>query len=88
MITVEDFVKKFNKYDEVDLPKECLVHKEEFIEHKMVLNIAVWKYGEHFFEVTYARDNSGYWSDGESYPPTVAEVFPEEVTVIKYVAKT
>lgn len=88
MITVEDFEKKFNANYEVILPKECLVHEEEFIKHKMVLNIAVWKYGEQFFEVTYVRDNSGYWSDGESYLPTVAEVFPEEVTVIKYVAKT
>ena len=89
MITVEEFVKKFmDEDDEVDLPRSRMVHDEEHIEHKLVCYVEVWEHGTQFFEVTRTRDNSGYWSDGERYPPTVAEVFPEEVTVIRYVAKT
>ena len=89
MITVEEFVEKFiDEDDGVDLPRSCMVHDEEYIDHKSVIYVEVWKHGTQFFEVTFTRDNSGYWSDGESYPPTVDEVFPEEVTVIKYVAKT
>ena len=87
MFTVEDFEKLFNKYDEVNLPPECVVHEEEHIDHKLVLHTIVWKYGEQFFEVIYAKDNAGYWGDGGSHPPIVAEVFPKEVTVTKYVTK-
>lgn len=89
MFTVEEFAEKFIDEDgEVDLPRYCMVHDEENIEHKLVCYIEVWEHGTQFFEVTYARDNSGYWSDGERYPPTVAEVFPVEVKSIKYVERT
>lgn len=89
MLTVEEFVKKFIDEDyEVDLPRYCMVHDEEHIEHKLVIYVEVWKHGTQFFEVTRTRDNVGYWGDGESYPPTVAEVFPIEVKSIEYVERT
>lgn len=88
MFTVKDFKKKLNQFDEVDLPPECLVHEEEYIDGKLLFNIVVWKHGEQFFEMTYTRDNSGYWGEGENYPPEVTEVFPIEVTTTKYVERT
>ena len=89
MLTVEEFVEKFIDEDgEVSLPRTCYIQEENIVDSKLLLCIEVWKKDEQFFEVTYAQDNSGYWDDGESYPPIVAEVFPEEVTITKYVKRT
>ena len=89
MLTVEEFVKKFmNEDDEVDLPRYYMVQDENYVEHKLAYYVEVWKQGTQFFEVTYARDNAGYRGDTETYPPTVAEVFPVEVTVTKYTERT
>lgn len=86
-MTIDEFEEKFIEDGEVKLPQSAIVYEDESIEHKLVISTVVWEYFGQFFEVTYTKDNSGYWRDGESYPPTVAEVFPKEVTVTKYVTK-
>ena len=85
MITVEEFIEKFMEDDEVYLPTSALVYKDESIEHKFVVYTKVFKHFGQFFEVTTSRDNTGYWGDGEKYPPIVTEVFPKEVTTTIYV---
>jgi hypothetical protein len=90
MITAEDFKKLFmpdgngNFIPEVDLPKYDLVYESENVKHKLVISTEVYKYFGQYFGVTYTRDNTGYWSDGESYPAEVAEVFPYTFIETRY----
>lgn len=87
MFTVAEFKERFIEDGEVDLPKYCLVYEERIVDHKLIIYTEVWNYFGQFFEVTYTRDNSGYWGEGESYPVEVQKVFPKEVTKTIYVVK-
>ena len=53
------------------------------VEHKTVYQTDIYSVEvegvTRYFDVTFTRDNSGYWSDGESYPPEIIEVVPVEV---------
>lgn len=55
---------------------KCIVKGDEQCEHKMCWNSNVYQVGAEYFEVTFSRDNSGYWSDGESYDPAFRKVVP------------
>lgn len=57
------------------------VRTEEDVEHKTcyltkVFQVILPVYDVEYFEVTWTRDNSGYWSDGERYPGEVRKVTP------------
>ena len=88
MLTVEEFEEEFFDWHEVHLPLRCMVHTEVYLEHKVLYKIEVWKYEIQFFQITYSRDIIGFWDNNECFPPTVVEVFPEEVTSITYVERT
>lgn len=60
---------------------------EDVVEHKAVYNSNIYQVEGVYFEVTFTRDNCGYWGDGEHYAPTVQEVFPKEITKIIWVNK-
>jgi len=60
---------------------------DDVVEHKTVYNSNVYLVEGIYFEVTFTRDNCGYWSDGERYDPTIQEVFPKVITKIIYVNK-
>jgi len=85
-ITVTQFETTYMDEDgEVDLPLSDRVEEGDTItEHKHVYNTDVYKVGDQFFAVTFTRDNTGYWSDGESYAPTVVEVFAKTITKVVY----
>lgn len=74
-ITVEQFIEQHMEDGEV-FDAECVYAGPDEINHKTVYQTSVYKLGEQHFEVTNSRDNSGYWSDGESYDPHVVEVKP------------
>lgn len=56
------------------------VSVEEDVEHKTCYLTKVYQVdfaeGDEHFEVTWTRDNSGYWGDGERYPGEVRKVKP------------
>jgi hypothetical protein len=83
-ITVEQFKEKHMEDGEVFDAKEVYRGPRE-IEHKSVLQTSVYQVTsgavEQYFEVTTCQDNSGYWSDGESYEPEVNEVKPRKIVV-------
>lgn len=92
MITAQEFEEKyvFDKGWEVFDPEDKVtitnVHSGDWeIEHKSQYKEDVYQIGEQYFAVLQQRDNSGYWSDGESYDPDVYEVKPQQVTVTKWV---
>lgn len=53
---------------------------DDVVDYKRVYRSDIYEVEGIYFEVTFSRDNSGYWSDGERYDPTIAEVFPKQVT--------
>lgn len=57
---------------------------EDVVEHKSVYNSNIYSVNGFFFDVTFTRDNCGYWGDGESYPPEIYEVKPVQVTKTEY----
>lgn len=78
-ITVEQFIEQHMDGDWVNHNKDtCIrVHSgPQEVEHKTVSQTSVYQCGEQYFVVTTMKDNSGYWSDGESYDPHVVEVKP------------
>ena len=89
MITAKEFEAQFITEDgECSLPgTACVDVGDEIAEHKTVYNSNVYLYEDQYFQVTWSRSNSGYWSDSESYPPEVVEVEPHEVTRIVYLTK-
>ena len=56
---------------------------DDVVEHKTVCQTNIYSVEVEgvtkYFDVTFTSDNSGYWSDGESYPPEITEVVPVEV---------
>ena len=70
---------------------KCIVSGDDEVSHKTVFNTDVYQVGvgdsAEYFEVTFSRDNSGYWSDGERYEPEFRKVRPihEQVVVTKWV---
>jgi len=66
---------------------KCVEQGDDVVECKMVYNSNVYLVEGIYFEVTFTRDNSGYWGDGESYDPEIYEVFPTQVTKTVYVHK-
>lgn len=60
---------------------------DDVVEHKTVYNSNIYLVEGIYFEVTFTRDNSGYWGDGERYDPTIQEVFPKQITKTIYVNK-
>lgn len=97
-MTAEEFYEKYVNEDNDNEWGECypdtgeitLMTSDEETSHKTCYTTSVYKYvpTEEFFEVTWTRDNSGYWSDGERYPGTVRKVKPvtSVVTVTNYVS--
>lgn len=84
-----------NEYSDGDCPHttiewckeniKCVDTGDDIVEHKTVYNSDVYRVEGVYFEVTFTRDNSGYWSDGERYDPTICQVVPREVTKIEWV---
>lgn len=64
-----------------------IVDGDWIAEWKIKYRCKVYKVGEQFFEVTFSKDDCGYWGDGERYEPTICEVVPREVTKTIYVEK-
>ena len=68
-------------HDNVKLVEEGV----DIIEHKTVHQTSIYSADvegvTRYFEVTFFRDNTGYWSDGESYPPEIIEVVHEQVVM-------
>lgn len=66
---------------------KCIEVGDDVVEHKTVYNSNIYQVEDVYFEVTFTRDNCGYWGDGERYAPTIQEVFPKEITKIVWVNK-
>ena len=64
---------------------KCIEEGNDVVEHKTVYNSNIYLVEGIHFEVTFTRDNSGYWGDGERYDPEIYEVFPTQVTKTVYV---
>lgn len=60
---------------------------EDIADYKLVYRSDIYEVAGIHFEVTFTRDNSGYWGDGERYDPTIQEVFPKQITKTIYVNK-
>jgi len=65
----------------------CVVEGDEIVNHKAVYNVDVYKVGDgdsaEYFEVTFSRDNSGYWGDGERHEPEFRKVKPVYKQVVQ-----
>lgn len=68
----------------VEANVKLLVEGDTITEHKSAYNTNIYKAGDYYFDVTFMRDNSGYWGSFR-YPTEICEVKPVEVTVTKYV---
>lgn len=92
-MNAQEFAEKFvhDKGWEVFDPEEKVsitqAHSGDWeIEHKSQYKEDIYQIDNQYFAVMIQRDNSGYWSDGETYDPEVYEVKPEQVTITKWVA--
>lgn len=85
-MNAQEFKKNYLGDDDYD---ECvgegctLVEEGDWqIEHKTQYKTNIYSVGEEYFAVDFSRDNSGYWSDGETYPPEVRKVEPKTETKV------
>ena len=58
-----------------------LMHEEDDVEHKTCYLTKVYRLVDDYFEVTWTRDNSGYWGDGERYGGETRKVVPVKKVV-------
>ena len=86
-----------NHYEDGEVYSEVVgiafkrVHSEEEHNHKTVTCTEVFNIvgTDEYFEVSTDRDDCGYWSDGERYPPEFRKVKPIKETriVVTWVAE-
>lgn len=66
-------------YDNVKLVEDG----DDVVEHKTIYQTSIYSVEvegiTRYFDVTFKSDNTGYWIDGESYPPEIIEVVPKQV---------
>jgi len=94
MNTTDFYEKYVNEDNNENEWGECFGDDDELIlmtydeetEHKSIITTSVYKLtlGDEveYFEVSWSRDNCGYWSDGERYPGEVRKVKPVTSTVV------
>lgn len=89
-MNIQEFQDKYYEDGEVwgeDGTIKLIEQGAEQCEHKTCWNSNVYQVADEYFEVTFSRDNSGYWSDGERYDPEFRKVVPrvKVVTVTEWV---
>lgn len=86
-ITADEFLALYNEYD--GEPEDCpqVYTGPEQVEMKLMYQELVFQRGKQHFQITLSEDNTGYWGDGNSYPPECVEVVPQTKEITVYVPR-